>query len=124
LFRTVRSGDYNTQGLGAANYARRKAEMITDELQHAGFDSEMVKSNSQVIKGHDFHGRPWSVVHEDFQVWSTADASLKLADGWTIKEWVRQCWKRGVNPRVYMHSLPHGFEEQHGLDYFGGEVKK
>lgn len=41
-----------------------------------------------------------------------------------LKEWVRRCWKKGVNPRVYNPYLPHGFEEANGLDYFGNEVKK
>jgi hypothetical protein len=40
------------------------------------------------------------------------------------KEWVRRCWKKGVNPRVFNPYLPHGFEEANGLDYFGNEVKK
>lgn len=37
-------------------------------------------------------------------------------------EVVRLCWKREVNPRVMYPFLPHGFEERHGLDYFGGKA--
>jgi hypothetical protein len=30
--------------------------------------------------------------------------------------------KKGVNPRVYMPFLPHGIEQQLGLDYFGNDL--
>jgi len=43
--------------------------------------------------------------------------------GPTLREQVRLCWKRGVNPRVYSPFLPHGYEQSVGLDYFGGETE-
>ena len=48
---------------------------------------------------------------------------LKRKPAVPLRETVRLCWKRGVNPRVSMPFLPHGYEESVGLDYFGGEVK-
>jgi hypothetical protein len=44
---------------------------------------------------------------------------LQRRPGPSLVEWVRLCWKRGRNPRVYNPWLPHGFEDAHGLDYFG-----
>lgn len=40
-----------------------------------------------------------------------------------LREQVRLAWKRGVNPRVYNPFLPHGYEEQAGIDYFGRDLR-
>ncbi len=42
----------------------------------------------------------------------------------SLRDWVKGCWRRGVNPRVYSPYLPHEFEQQNGLDYFGNDLKK
>jgi hypothetical protein len=38
-----------------------------------------------------------------------------------LRDWLKNCWKRGVNPRVYNPWLPVGLEDKMGLDYFGNE---
>jgi len=40
----------------------------------------------------------------------------------TVKDWLKATWGRGVNPRVFNPFLPHGLEEQLGVDYFGKDV--
>ena len=45
-------------------------------------------------------------------------------DEQSLREWVRQCWERGVNPRVSMPFLPQSFEEENGLDFFGGDLRE
>lgn len=46
---------------------------------------------------------------------------LRHRSGLPLRELVRLCWKCGAQPRVFFWWLPFGFEEQNGLDYFGGE---
>ena len=123
LRRTSFSHTYNTQPQ-AEFYARRSAEMTRDEFKAKGVDSEVRKVNPRVIKGHDWYGRPWSTTHADFQIWCEPKGmDLRMYGAWSVKEAVRQCWKRGVNPRVYWPTLEPGFEEKNGLDYFGGNTK-
>jgi hypothetical protein len=62
------------------------------------------------------HYEVWVSVAEDLDI-----EVLRLKPDIPLRETVRLCWKRGVNPRVYMPFLPHGYEEQEGLDRFGGE---
>ena len=40
-----------------------------------------------------------------------------------LREQVRRSWARGVNPRVFNPFLPHGYEEQEGIDYFGRDLR-
>lgn len=40
----------------------------------------------------------------------------------TIREQVKMCWGRGINPRVYCPFLPHGYEGKVGLDFFGNDL--
>ena len=41
----------------------------------------------------------------------------------TLREQVRRSWARGVNPRVFNPFLPHGYEEQVGIDFFGRDLR-
>jgi hypothetical protein len=40
-----------------------------------------------------------------------------------LRDIVQFCWRSGANPRVYFPFLPHGFEEENGLDFFGNDVQ-
>jgi hypothetical protein len=42
-------------------------------------------------------------------------------DPQTLREWVKDSWRKGINPRVLMPFLPYGYEEEMNLNYFGGE---
>jgi hypothetical protein len=99
------SSTYRSQ-TQAAKYAKERAREYGDKAE--------------------MHGVPWRMESEkgDYSVMvplTEAGAErLRRRPGVGLVEWARLCWKRGVNPRVYCPFLPHGFEERHGLDYFGG----
>lgn len=66
-------------------------------------------------------------VFADFEVWVKLAEPvdlviLKHKPGVSMRDFVKQCWARGVNPRVYCPFLPHGFEERQGIDFQGREV--
>lgn len=107
-FAWVYRGAYRSQGYGAEKYFQHA---LLEHVRHA-----------------DFYGLQAEIDGENVYAW-VADpdldlALLKRAPGPPLKEIVRMCWASGVNPRVYYPFLPHGYEDQAGLDYFGGETKK
>jgi len=112
-FSQVYSSDTNTcrsQGWGALRYAQKAAEGCADRLRAQGIEAE-VRSATET----------WGT---RFEVWAKTDeAGFDLIDrkGETIKDFLKRCWKAGVNPRVYNPFIPAGLEEKLGLDYFGNE---
>ena len=103
---------YQSQGFGAAKYARNAAESKADDYRFHGLTVDVREEKTE-------HGT------RDYAVWVNADETtceqVSRLDKPDLKEWVRLCWKRGVNPQVYCPFLPPGFEERVGLDYFGNE---
>jgi hypothetical protein len=98
--------------MGAGRYAKEDAESKAEQARGAGLDAEV-----RFVDGE----------FPEYRVFANTDEA-----GWdlamrkpvqSLKDWVKSCWKRGVNPRVYNPFLPAGFEEKVGLDYFGNEVK-
>lgn len=114
----------HTQGFGNQRYNRASAESYCDHLRHYGVECEVRGDDQQPPK--DCRDKScWSPMYE---VWaglaSEVDVQiLKLRPGPSLRDWLRACWKRGVNPRVYNPYLPVGLEEKLGLDYFGNEVR-
>lgn len=105
---------YSTQGFGAATYAKGAAERSADAARAQGLEVEV-----------RYAEKPLS----QYEVWVGVETAIDLEilrykPGLTLRESVRRCWSRGVNPRVYWPSLPHGFEEREGLDFQGGEVAR
>lgn len=92
----------------AVNYARRRAEIKLDYLVEAVPEAEFFINHI----GETFEVR----AHVEDQL--DADVLCRLL-GPPLPEFVRKCWSLGVNPRVYMPLLPHGYEEEHGFDQFG-----
>jgi hypothetical protein len=117
---TVSDSDYRSQGWSAAKYARESAQGYADDLQANGIPSEVRRVERKI------DGCREPLV--DFEVWAACSEVgcvwAHYRPGQTLREWVRSCWKRGVNPRVYNPFLPVGYEEKAGLDYFGGEKAK
>lgn len=114
LFESVWVSTYSTQGpSGASRYAAGRAEIIAEEVREYGIQSEVRRT---VAMGDSYEVIVMVAEELDIQILRYAPAKL------TLKEWVRRCWAKGVNPRVYNPWLPHGFEEKAGLDYFGGEL--
>ncbi len=116
----VPSSSYHTQGFGSMKYARAAAESQADAARAIGIPAEVHLIESRYVPG--------------FGCGTTEGTYIVLADcdplGWQVARWrtplplrevVRLAWKRGINPRVGMPFLPHGYEESVGLDFFGGE---
>lgn len=112
---SVCTSSYSSQGWGATTYARNAAEASADHYRAQGLRVEVRRRTA----GRD-------LVY--FEVWAEASADearvARLKPGQTLREWVRMCWRRGVNPRVYNPFLPHGYEERAGLDYFGNDKRR
>jgi len=116
---------FRSQGYGADKYARTKAEMIAAEAAEHGVESEVVPipwppmpdNQGPAPKG-PMGYQVVTYVKDESDAWL-----LALKPRWELKETVRQCWKRGVNPRVYLPHLPHGFESEVGIDYQGNDLE-
>ncbi len=117
------TGDYGSQGFGAEKYAREAARGVLDHLEANGIAGEIREDRREpnIVCG-------WSMSCVTFQVYAACSATVceivRRKPGVSLVEWVRLQWKRGVNPRVTNPFLPPGFEEKHGLDYFGGYKKE
>lgn len=112
LWRSVYSGAYLSQGFGADAYAKGSAEMALMEARAHGFTGDVSK---------DDRSGDWVVY---LRATPLALAILNRKPSMPMREWVRLCWKSGLNPRVFNPFLPAGYEERVGLDYFGNETRK
>lgn len=114
LMETVWESTYRSQGFGARKYAQMNAENMADHARYYEIPVEVRQSEKKLT----------NVTLCDFGIWAKTTREgwelIRHLPGPSTKEWVRMCWKRGVNPRVYNPFLPYGYEEQNGLDYFGG----
>lgn len=99
------SSHYGYQSSGP-HYDRGRAQIDALEQNALGLKASVVQDGAswccEVAVRNELHGRA---------------AKRKGVD---MVELVRLCWSKGLNPRVYFPYLPHGFEERHGLDFFGG----
>lgn len=124
---SVSESSYGSQGYGARSYARNSAESRADVARACGVDVEITE-DVRTWEGLDWSGRmtkhSLSTFHVCVGVASKVDVELlKRLPGPTLREQVRLCWKRGVQPRVFNPFLPHDYEEKNGLDYFGNDLR-
>jgi hypothetical protein len=114
---------YRSQGWGAIKYARQSAEGYVDALRANGVDGE-VRERVDRWTSHLGTGERLSLTYFDVYAGCNQLACdiIRHKPSITLREWVRLCWKRGVNPRVYNPFLPHEFEAIAGLDYFGNDL--
>jgi hypothetical protein len=125
LYDTVWESTYSSQGFGSYNYARKRAEMVLAEVEYSGIPAKI----EEKTKYYDRTGAPFfsKGSHTVFKIYVQADKLnreiLRYKPSLSIKDVVRMCWKKGVNPRVYYPFLPHGYEEKVGIDYFGNDIK-
>jgi len=119
LFRRVSSADYNSQGFGASGYAKGDAQNSLDHATFNNYKAEMRVNRHESDR--------WGVNHADFEVWVfTTEIGLEILrrkPTISLRDWLKTCWKRGVNPRVINPFLPSGLEEKLGIDFFGNDVK-
>ncbi len=113
---------YATQGYGANKYAFESLRQRADKAEFHGLIAEVRKIGEHRVAG----TYPWTVEEYGLFVNTTTAGweMVKRRPDTPLREWVRLCWKRGVNPRVYYPFLPHGYEEKEGLDFLGGEIQR
>jgi hypothetical protein len=114
----VSESAYSTVGMSASSYANAYAEAALDPARLIGIKCAVTREERVTQGGYKFAEY---VARANVE----ADLDVEILRRRTVdlREWVRLCWKRGVNPRVFQPHLPHGYEEKHGLDFFGGERK-
>jgi hypothetical protein len=112
---------YSSQGFGMQNYARRAAELKAAEAAPY-CDTEIVEDVSKSA----ITGKPNLYAYVVMAlVEHELDAEIvRRKPGMDLRDWLKWCWKNGVNPRVYNPFLPHGLEEKLGITYFGDDVKE
>jgi hypothetical protein len=114
------SSTYRSTSRGG-DYARAGATITAEGLKSVGVAVSVVPTRyCEVYDGPDEPA--------GFRVIALVEAEvdgevLKRLPGVPFREWVRLCWKLGVNPRVFNPYLPHGYEEREGLDFFGGDKR-
>jgi len=123
---SVWESTYSSQGFGSYKYAKERAEKIADDIKVNGVPVKIeIETKKFEGSGSIFSSRN---SHSTFNIYVKADKVnreiLKRKPGVTFREWIRLCWKRGVNPRVYNPFLPHGLEEKLEIDYFGNDLRK
>ena len=106
------TASYHTQGLGAACYARGAVEGAADTARAAGLDVE-IHYRKDILGSVE----AWANTTE------LGAALLRYKPGPSLREQVRSCWARHVNPRVYHPFLPAGYEESEGIDCFGHDLR-
>lgn len=111
---------YLTQGMGAYHYAYNRAKIACVECSIYYKIKPLLKT---VLKKGN-HSTEFHIIVNLDDVETYALNRKILNKGFDLKEMIRQCWKRGVNPRVLFPGLRHGLEEELGLDYFGGYIDK
>lgn len=116
-----RAGDYRSQGYGALHYAEGSVQLVADVARAEGFVDGVDLVVLTSTTGGEYSD---DVVLAAVRVADAVDAEiLRRCPPPSLREQVRLCWKRGVNPRVLNPFLPHGYEEKAGLDYFGRDLR-
>jgi hypothetical protein len=107
---------YASQGYGAASYAKNSLKLKGLKAQLHGLDCE-VREIDPVVDGGGSRcfGLFLKTTEQDLAI-----LDAKPEPG--MRDIVQFCWRSGANPRVYFPFLPHGFEEQNGLDFFGNDI--
>jgi hypothetical protein len=106
---------YSSQGYGAATYAKNSLKMKGLKAQMHGLDCEVREIDPVAGGGSRCFGLFVKTTEENLAI-----LDAKPDPG--MREIVQFCWRSGSNPRVYFPMLPHGFEEQNGLDFFGNDI--
>jgi hypothetical protein len=125
LLREISGTSYNSQGFGADAYARGAAELEEIEAQAAEVPTRILSEHHE-IKHPSWHSTGgWTDYRVEVQVKEQLDVELiRRKQHLGLRDWLKACWKRGINPRVLNPYLPHGLEEKFGIDYHGNDIPK
>lgn len=102
---------YSSQGYGADKYAHDHVQQLVDVFSYFNIPASIICENQS----------PELRYYYILAACPQHICSIIQSKNLPLKDWIKNCWKRGVNPRVYNPFLPPGLEEKLGLDYFGNE---
>lgn len=129
-----RAHDYLHVGFGAADYARKDAEIKAAEVAMVLHDDHthvrMVEDESKRHWTQADHkgGATWNSIEiREYVVEALIDPVdveiVRLKHPMDLREWVRLCWSKGIQPRVIFPGLPDDYEKDQGLDYQGNDLR-
>lgn len=110
---TVCESTYSTQGFGACAYAKGRAEIYADECMYLGVSAGVEQHTEDKLV--DYH------VWVSLQEIECEILKVKISNEVPMKETVRFCLRRYLNPRVYWQ-LPWGYEETNKLGMRGEDL--
>lgn len=123
VYREVWGSTYASQGWGAKSYAKGRADLVALEVSMLGVQSrvtERPRESTEVLGRRRKLLSDWLV---EVRVAEQLDVEiLRRLPGAELRDILKACWGRGLNPRVYYPGLPHGIEKKLGIDYQGREV--
>lgn len=115
LIRLFSASTYSTQP-ASVNYARQRCEI---EYEYLTSQLKVPLNRIQANRGFGVEFQLVGCLLEELDV-----KAIRYAyPGPDMVTFVRSCWQKGVNPRVFNPFIPYGFEERHGFDYYGRELK-
>lgn len=124
LWKVHSTYDHLTVGFGATAYAQSSAELREQEAKALGLETR-IDRESQKAQFRTFYSVADEYVTFKVMVKVHGEDDIALLDrkpGMSLREWMKACWSRGKNPRVYNPYLPPGLEEKLCIDYFGRDL--
>lgn len=127
VYQEMWGSTYSSQGYGAGTYAKGAADNLAFEIETLNrIPVRVVEVKRETTHAYrsTFSIGPLSDWQVQAQVSEPLDIEIlkRKTKGLGLREWVKACWKRGLNPRVYNPWLPHGTEARLGIDYQGNDV--
>lgn len=113
------SYDYHTQGYGAASYARGEALRWQQKFEYYGLKTMLEEVTSTE---HYVHGIAMRRYVLSANCAPAVAEIVRRKPEIPLRDWLKMCWKNGVNPRVYNPFLRYGLEEELNIDYFGNDL--
>lgn len=118
----IGSWAYSSQGYGAVSYAKGACENRMLDFEAHGVETRIRKTDAKPAKG--FHGVPSATFVGEARVRDALDIEIgKRKPRLSLRDWMKACWRKGLNPRVLNPFLPHGLEERMGVGYQGQDVE-
>lgn len=119
IVHVVSSASYRTQGYGAAKYAKGEAIRWQQKFENSGISTRLEEEVSSARFVHGIRSCKYILLARCAPIVAEI---IRRKPEVPLREWLKMCWKQGVNPRVYNPFLRYGLEEELNLDYFGNDV--
>jgi hypothetical protein len=103
---------YRSQGYGAERYTGGLADIDLGFVESHGIEAAVVH-DSNGLDSYDV-----LVMVED-----SIDVEILKAQDFSIRDFLKACWSRALDPRVFNPYLPHGLEEKLGIDFQGRDTR-